>query len=177
MSLTVDHTIGSGSGMNAPAGIPDPADVGTRSGADDDAVVTGPMPVLDLAAGHLHVSVRRNVTIVEVDGGLDDDLAATLVPAIEACVVDAVAVIVDLDHTTLLDRTALDAVCALLQRADPAVDRCIVSGRLSSRLVLERWDILREFVVFSSVADALQARTFAESGYGNGWATSGDMSA
>ncbi|WP_436795996.1 hypothetical protein [Actinospongicola halichondriae] len=162
--------------MNAPAGIPDPADVGTRSGAADDVSVTGPMPVVDLAAGHLHVSTRRDVTIVELDGGLDDDLASTLVPAIVTVIADASAVILDLDQTTLLDRTALEAVCAPLHAASPALDRCIVSGRLSARLVLERWDIPRGFVVFSSVPDALQARTFVESGYGTGWATAGDLS-
>lgn len=158
-----------------PAG--DPAAVGTRTGATDDASVTGPLPVLDLADGHLHVSLRRDVTIIEIDGGLDDDLSLELAPLVATALEEAEAVVVDLDQTTLLDRTALEAVLAPLLDAAPGIDRCIVSGRLSGRLVLERWDVLDEFVVFSSVADALQARAFVESGYGTGWASSKEITA
>ncbi len=153
----------------------DPAQVGTRSGADDDAMVTGPMPVLDLAGGHLHVSIRRDVTLIEVDGGLDDDLAADLAPSVESAMYEAKAVIIDLDRTILLDRTALDAVCAPVIEAKDSCDRCIVSGRLSGRLVLDRWEVPDNFVIFSSVPDALQARAFIESGYGTGWYSSADL--
>ncbi len=173
MALAVEETNEHRSGQRAIS--PDPADVGTRTGAADDAVVTGPMPVLDLAEGHLHISVRRGVTIIEVDGGLDDDLAATLTPLIESALADADAVVLDLDHTTLLDRTALDSVCAPFDASRGTVERCIVSGRLSARLVLERWDIPTRFVVFSSVPDALQARAFIESGYGTGWSSADDL--
>ena len=38
---------------------------------------------------------------------------------------------------------------------------------------LDRWDVPSRFVVFTSVADALQAREFAASGYGTGWALDG----
>lgn len=147
---------------------PDVNDVGTRPGASDTDVVTGPMPVVDLVGGHLHVSVRRGVTIVAVDGGLDDALAAVLAPAIDAAVGGSNAVVLDLDQVTLLDRSALDTVCAAID-GERDISRCIVAPRLSSRLVLERWDIPKTFAVFGSVPDALQARTFVESGYGDGW--------
>mgnify|MGYP000451074579 CR=1 FL=1 len=133
----------------------------------DDTVITGPLPVLELAEGHLHVSLRRGVTIVEIDGGLDDTLAAELVPHLHSATADADAIVLDLDRTTLLDQTALDTIGAVLLDLD--IDRCIVAGRLSGRLVLERWGIPEHFAVFSSVPDALQARAFVESGYGTGW--------
>ena len=145
----------------------------TEQHSADDTVVTGPLPVLDLADGHLHVTTRRDVTLVEVDGGLDDALADELVPLLGAAVDDAGAVALDLDHATLLDQSALDALCGLILDLD--VDRCIVAGRLSGRLVLERWGVLERFVVFSSVADALQARAFLESGYGTGWSTGPEL--
>ena len=145
----------------------------TEQHTADDTVVTGPMPVLDLADGHLHVSTRRGVTLVQIDGRLDDDLAAELLPLLQSSTVEASALILDLDQTTLLDQTALDAVCSVVHGLD--VERCIVAGRLSGRLVLERWGIPERFVVFSSVADALQARAFVESGYGTGWASGHDL--
>ncbi|MDE0803091.1 MAG: hypothetical protein OSA99_07175 [Acidimicrobiales bacterium] len=139
----------------------------------DDTVVTGPVPVLDLADGHLHVSTRRGVTLVEIDGGLDDDLARRLVPLLRSSAAEAAALILDLDQTTLLDQTALEAVCTVVSGLE--VDRCVVAGRISGRLVLDRWGIPDRFVVFSSVADALQARAFLESGYGTGWSTGRDL--
>lgn len=151
------------------------AEMGTRTGASDDDAVTGPMPVVDLAEGHLHVSLRRGVTILTIDGGLDDDLGTVVAPLVASAIEGSDAVILDLDQTTLLDRTALEAVVDRVLAAGPGLDRCIVSGRLSGRLVLERWEVLERFVVFSSVADALQARAFVESGYGTGWASSHDI--
>jgi len=146
----------------------DVSTMGTRPGATDTDVVTGPMPVVDLADGHLHVSIRRGVTIVAVDGGLDDTLAAAVASDISAAVADSEAVVLDLEQVTLLDRSALDTVCAALDQHD-GTRRCIVAPRLSGRLVLDRWKIPETFAVFGSVADALQARTFVESGYGDGW--------
>lgn len=155
------------------AGV-DAAAMGTRAGATHADPPTGPMPVLDLADGHVHVSVRRDVVIVQIDGGLDDLLAAHLAPAIESAVDGAVAVVLDLDQVTLLDRTGLETVCHALDGIDDVTDRCIVAGRLSGRLVLERWDVPERYAVFTSVPDALQARAFVESGYGNGWALGAD---
>ena len=148
----------------------DAATAGTRPGATDpDPVITGPMPAVDLLDGHLHITARRGVTIIAIDGGLDDALAELVAPAIEAAIAESAAVIVDLDRVTLLDRTALERVCAVIDAAPTTPSRCVVAGRLSGRLVLDRWDIPDHFAVFTSVADALQARTFVESGYGNGW--------
>ncbi len=176
MSLTVGNDTESDPAVNDHwPGRPDPADVGTRSGASDDAAVTGPLPVVDLADGHLHVSIRRGVTILEIDGGLDDELAEALIPLLARSLVDAHAVVLDLDQTTLLDRSALESVCDSLLGAGQSLERCVVSGRLSGRLVLERWDVPGRFAVFSSVPDALQARAFIESGYGTGWACSGEL--
>ncbi len=149
--------------------------MGTRTGAADlDPVTTGPMPAIDLLDGHLHVSERRGVTIVAIDGGLDDALAELVTPTIEAAIAGSEAVILDLDRVTLLDRTALERICAAINTAATTPSRCVVAARLSGRLVLDRWDVPESFAVFSSVADALQARTFIESGYGNGWGTTPD---
>ena len=149
--------------------ITDPAAMATRPGASDIEKVTGPMPVLDLE-GHLHVATRRGVTIVAVDGGLDDALADSLAPALRAAVADAGAVVLDLDRVTLLDRSALEAICEIIESGPDGTPRCVVAGRLSGRLVLDRWGLPARFTLFSSVADALQAREFDASGYGNGWA-------
>ena len=150
---------------------PDLDAVGTRTGATDVDDPTGPMPAVALADGHVHVSVRRGVTIVALDGGLDDVLASRVVPVIVAAVRGAGAVVLDLDHVTLLDRSALTAVCDALAVVPGPHSCCIVAGRLSGRLVLDRWAVPSTFAVFNSVADALQARTFVESGYGHGWST------
>lgn len=139
-----------------------------ESTADDAIVHTGPVPAVELADGHLHVSVRRGVTIANLDGGLDDALARRVAPLLTDLLAEAEAVIVDLDQTTLLDHSALDVLVGVLATVEPG-RRCIVTGRLSSRLVLDRWGLPDDLVVFTSVADALQARTFVESGYGTGW--------
>ena len=158
--------------LNADTRSSDAGTMGTRTGAaDDDPVITGPMPALDLLDGHLHISVRRGTTIVAIDGGLDDALAERVAPAIAGAIVESDAVILDLDRVTLLDRTALERICALIDAAPLAPSRCVVAARLSGRLVLDRWNVPESFAVFTSVADALQARTFIESGYGNGWST------
>lgn len=162
---------GSGSTGRQPnrASALDLHDVGTRTGATDTDAGTGPVPVIDLADGHLHVWHRRGVTIIELDGGLDDALAAVVAPAIADAVADAEATILDLDHVTILDRTALTIVCEAIDTVPGESSRCIVAGRLSGRLVLDRWFVPDSYAVFTSVADALQARTFVESGYGHGW--------
>lgn len=139
-----------------------------ESTTDDATVRTGPVPAVDLADGHLHVSERRGVTVAAVDGGLDDALARALTPALRAAVGGAEEAIVDLDQATLLDRSAVQMVLGVLAEK-PVTQWCVVAGRMSSRLVLERWGLVHEVVVFGSVADALQARAFVESGYGRGW--------
>ena len=165
MSTTIRDTVASGDHGRRR----DPAELATRPGASEIEAVTGPLPVVDLQDGHLHVTTRREVTIVSLDGGLDDALAETVVPVLAEVVATARAVVLELDHVTLIDRTALDAVLAVLDGLEPGVVRCLVAGRLSGRLVLDRWEVPGRFVVFHSVADALQAREFKASGYGTGW--------
>lgn len=152
-------------------GVPDPALVGTRPGASATDPVTGPLPVLTMVDGHLEISVRRGVTILSLDGALDDGLAELVVEPLRRAVAstDLEAVALDLDRVTLLDRTGLDAVLHALDHAPADAPCCLVAGRLSGRLVLERWNVTDRYVVFTSVADALQARAFADSGYGTGW--------
>lgn len=140
-----------------------------RVGSAIDEPVTGPLPVVDLAEGHLHVTERRGVVIAALDGALDDGLVSRVVPALTSAVAGAAAVVVDLDHVTLLEPAPLEAVLEALDAAPPEADRCLITGRLSGRMVLDRWGVSSRHVIFSSVADALQARAFAESGYGSGW--------
>lgn len=131
--------------------------------------ITDAVPTLELAEGHVHVSEVREVTVISLHGGLDDRLAASVLPALVDAVADAPAAVLDLDHVTLLDRSALDLVLDGLGPTTPEADRCVVAGRLSGRLVLDRWGATARIAVFTSVADALQSRTFAASGYGDGW--------
>lgn len=147
----------------------DGAHLATRRGASELEPVTGPLPVVDLEDGHLHVTTRREVTIVSLDGGLDDGLAGTIRPTLRRVVETARAVVLDLDRVTLIDRSALDGVLAVLDGLPSEVSRCVVAGRMSGRLVLERWGVPQRLVVFHSVADALQAREFKSNGYGDGW--------
>lgn len=161
---------GSGADDGAASGV-DPASMGTRTGALDDSPVTGPLPMIDLAEGHLHVTTRRDVTIVAIDGALDDALAAELAPEVARTVRGAHAVVLDLDHATLLERSALERVCEPVLDAPDGPECCLVESRLSGRMVLERWGFVSRCVVFASVADALQARAFQDSGYGTGWSS------
>lgn len=159
----------------------DRPDQNTRWAADDelpprgssiDEAVTGPLPIADLVEGHLHVSERRDVVIASIDGALELTLARRVTPELHRVVADADAIILDIDHATLLDRAALDLMLDTLDSAPASAPRCVIAGRLSGRMVLDRWSVSGRYAVFSSVADALQARTFAASGYGNGWAPS-----
>jgi ABC-type transporter Mla MlaB component len=142
---------------------------GTRPGATDIDDPSGAVPAVELAGGHLHVCSRRGVTILALDGGLDDALAAEVAPAMEAAIRSAEAVVFDIDRVTLLDRSALSRLLDVLDVVAGQHERCVVAGRLSGRLVLDRWSVPTSFAVFNSVPDALQARTFVESGYGHGW--------
>lgn len=177
MAALADHHQDAGlGGSGAVRGLPasDPSNVGTRTGASETGPITGPMPVLDLADGHLHVSMRRDVTVVSIDGGLDIALADQLAPLVHDATEAADAVVLDLDQATILEQ---DAVLALCRSLPAEVPRCIVAGRLSGRLMLERWGVDEDFVVFMSVADALQARSFLHSGYGTGWMTRTEVAA
>lgn len=147
----------------------DPSTMANRSGASAREPPTGPLPIVDLAEGHLHVTRRRNVMIASIDGGLDDDLAASLVPTLTELAGSAEAVVLEVDQTTLLGREAFDRVISAISQKLGDDSCCLVAGRLSGRMVLDRWGIGSRFAVFATLADALQAREFAKSGYGTGW--------
>lgn len=143
-----------------------------RAGASIDEAVTGPLPITDLVEGHLHVTERRGVVIASLDGGLESGLAERVTPELQRVVSDAAAVILDIDRATLLDRSALDTVLDAVDAAPEHAPRCLIAGRLSGRMVLDRWMVTGRYAIFSSIPDALQARAFADSGYGNGWTPS-----
>lgn len=147
---------------------PDLSLVGTRVGASATDAPTGPQPVLHLVDGRLQVENRRDVTVIALDGGLDSDFADDLAPAVASAVRNAPAVVIDLDQVTLLDGEGLQRICETVDGASQG-EQCLVASRLSGRLVLERWGVADRYPVFTSVADALQARAFEASGYGDGW--------
>ena len=147
----------------------DPSRVGTRPGAGADDPVTGPMPAISLHDGRMQVHVRRDVTIVTLDGGLDEVFATEIAPTIPGALAGAEAVVLDVDQVTLLDQAGFDILAEAFGAATAGLDCCIVASRLSGRMVLERWGVTAHHAVFTSVADALQARTFADNGYGEGW--------
>lgn len=117
----------------------------------------------------LEVTTRGRVAIVALHGGLDEVVATMLIPALTNAARGRDAVVLVLDDVTLLDRAALVKVCTVIDVLPRPSSCCIVAGRLSGRMVLRRWGLQRSLAIFSSVGDALQARTFAEIGYGPGW--------
>jgi anti-anti-sigma regulatory factor len=142
---------------------------GTRPGAGADDPVTGPMPALALHDGRMQMHIRRDVLIVTLDGGLDEDMAREIAPTVPGALDGAEAVVLDVDQVTLIDQAGFDILADAFGKATAGIDCCIVASRLSGRMVLERWGVTDHHVMFTSVADALQARAFLASGYGNGW--------
>ncbi len=153
-----------------PFSTPDPGLVGTRAGDAADDPVTGPMPAVDLLDGRMQVYVDKGVTIIGLDGGLDEQFASDVAPRLASTLSAARAVVLDVDRVTLLDQAGFDVLAAAFAHATKDLDRCIVASRLSGRMLLERWGVTSQVAVFTSVPDALQARTFASNGYGDGWA-------
>lgn len=148
---------------------PDPGRVGTRAGDAADDPVTGPMPAIDLHDGRLHVHVDKDVTVVTLDGGLDVAFATEVAPSLAGALADAGAAVLDLDQVTLLEQEGFEVVAAAFGSVTEGLDRCVVASRLSGRMMLERWGVTASYAVFTSVADALQARAFLANGYGEGW--------
>lgn len=152
---------------------PDPGLVGTRAGDAADDPVTGPMPAIDLHDGRVRVHVDKDVTIIALDGGLDVDFATSVAPTFSAALANAGPVVLDVDQVTLLDQAGFEVLASAFGSATAGHDRCIVASRLSGRMVLERWGVTSTYAVFTSVADALQARAFEANGYGEGWQPEG----
>ncbi|MCD9625231.1 hypothetical protein [Rhabdothermincola salaria] len=75
-------------------------------------------------------------------------------------------ILIDLNSCVLTDPHAL---ADLANDRDDRVDSCFVSRRTTCRLLLDRAGIMLRFAVFHQLEDALQARTFANDGYGLGW--------
>jgi anti-anti-sigma regulatory factor len=153
---------------------PDPGRVGTRPGAGADDPVTGPMPAVALHDGRMQVHVHRDVTIVTLDGGLDEAFAREIAPTIQDALAGVEAAILDVDQVTLLEQGGFDVLAEAFGQATAGLDCCIVASRLSGRMVLERWGVTEHHAVFTSVADALQARAFRANGYGEGWQPESD---
>lgn len=148
---------------------PDPGRLGVRQGDGADDPVTGPMPAVDLHDGRVRVHVDRDVTVVALDGGLDEDFIRQIRPTLQRVLEAAHAVVVDLDQVALLDEPGLAALERTLDAVAAGAERCLVASRLSGRMVLERWGVSERTAVFTSVADALQAKAFLANGYGDGW--------
>jgi anti-anti-sigma regulatory factor len=75
-------------------------------------------------------------------------------------------VVIDLSDCILTDPNAL---ADLADDGVGSIELCFVSRRATCRLLLARTGITSRFAVFQQLEDALQARTFAASGYGHGW--------
>lgn len=147
--------------------------VGTRHGDAADDPVTGPMPAIELHDGHLRVHVHRDVTIVTLDGVLDASLVEMVGPVLPGVLAGAGPVVLDLDQVTLRDQASAERLLAAFDDASHGLERCVVASRLTGRMVLERWGVTSRYGVFTSVADALQARAFQANGYGEGWQPAG----
>lgn len=112
---------------------------------------------------HIEVTRLDDVLILRPQGGLDRSVVANLERSVAAA---TGPVVVDLDECVLVDPTAVRHVASAGPR-DREV--CIVSRRLSCRRLLARVGVTERLAVFQCLADALQARVLAGSGYGSGW--------
>lgn len=130
---------------------------------------SGPLPAFQLHDGRVRVHDHRGVTVVALDGGLDRVLAEEVAPTLDGLLAGTVAVVLDLDQVALLDQDAFEHLLVAFEASTADAVCCIVASRLSGRMVLERWGVVERHGVFTSVADALQARTFEAAGYGQGW--------
>jgi hypothetical protein len=79
-------------------------------------------------------------------------------------------VIVDLSQITLVSAAPVMGLAAWVLGASHQPDRCcVVCPRPTARALLRKWHVTRCVAIFGSVGDALQARLFADVGYGAGW--------
>lgn len=117
----------------------------------------------DRAAGALPWQEHGDVVVLQPAGQLD----RAGVEAVREVALDVAdrGVIIDLTDCVVTDPKAL----ADIAHEDRPVDLCFVSRRPTSRLLLARAGVTSRFAVFRQLEDALQARTFAEAGFGRGW--------
>ena len=124
-----------------------------------------------LAGGPPDVGVeqRHGVIVVTPVGTLPDPLPAGLVGQLEASIADRPA-IVDLSQTTLVSAAPVVGLTGWVLGASHQPDQCcVVCPRATARALLRKWHVTRCVAIFGSVGDALQARRFADDGYGAGW--------
>jgi hypothetical protein len=112
---------------------------------------------------------RDGVVIVAPVGVLPGPLPALLAKRFETRVADR-PVIIDLSAITLVSaKPVVDLASWVLGARQQPGQCCVVCARATARALLRRWHITRCLAVFGSVGDALQARRFADDGYGTGW--------
>jgi hypothetical protein len=115
------------------------------------------------------IEQRQGVIVVTPLETLPEPLPAQLVAQLEASVA-ARPVIVDLGQITLVSAAPVMGMAAWLLGASHQPDRCcVVCPRPTARALLRKWHVTRCIATFGSVGDALQARRFADDGYGTGW--------
>jgi hypothetical protein len=115
------------------------------------------------------IKQRQGVIVVTPLETLPEPLPAQLVAQLEASVA-ARPVIVDLGQITLVSAAPVMGMAAWLLGASHQPDRCcVVCPRPTARALLRKWHATRCIATFGSVGDALQARRFADDGYGTGW--------
>jgi hypothetical protein len=109
------------------------------------------------------------VIVVTPLGRLPDPLPAGLVAQLEASIA-ARPVIVDLSQITLVSAAPMVGLAAwVLGASHQPAQCCVVCPRPTARALLRKWHVTRCVATFGSVGDALQARRFADAGYGAGW--------
>jgi hypothetical protein len=121
--------------------------------------------------GTLDVSVesREGVIVMTPLGPLPDPLPAGLVAQLEASIATR-PLILDLSQITLVSAAPMMGLAAWVLGASHQPDRCcVVCARPTARALLRKWHVTRCVATFVSVGDALQARRFADAGYGAGW--------
>jgi hypothetical protein len=112
---------------------------------------------------------RDGVVIVAPVGVLPDPAPALLAKRLETRVADR-PVIIDLSAITLVSPELVVHLAGWVLGARRQPGRCcVVCAPATARALLRRWHITRCLAVFGSVGDALQARRFADDGYGTGW--------
>lgn len=139
-----------------------------RSGTAASAGVHRAQDRLWAGAPRAGVMERDGVMIVTPLGTLRDPLPATLVDQVEASA--RRPVIVDLSQITLVSAVPVMGLAGWVLGASHEPDQCcVVCPRPTARALLQRWHVTRCLAIFGSVGDALQARRFADEGFGQGW--------
>lgn len=123
------------------------------------------------------VDERDGVVIVTPAGPLPDPLPEELAEQLETVIADR-PVIVDLSGIVVVSAAPLVGLAGWVLGTSSRPDQsCVVCARRSARALLRRWHITRCLAVFGSIGDALQARRFAQAGYGRGWCPDAPASA